>query len=264
MESKCFTGWWFYQCKNQPCPVHSVESKCFTGWWFYQCKNQPCPVHSVESKCFTTWWFYQCKNQPCCVHSVESKCFPVHGEVTRCASTTWLSTRSGYSEHKFQFYASWMKYEQDGLKLVHRKMGNRCTFNPFYIQFWNRICSIRFQHVVHWCTCDERLMLNCFKAQFVGGSQSYLCGLRTVFGLLLERGGELCAYTLAHTHLPCTHGVNVWLTRMICLWTDICPGFQSQGGSLACILSNLHAMDSSDSPLVRHMLTSWWPSCFFP
>ena len=32
-------------------------------------------------------------------------------------------------------------------------------------------------------------------------------------------------------------------------WTsgDVCPGFQCQGGSLACVLSRLHAMDVSDS-----------------
>ena len=46
-----------------------------------------------------------------------------------------------------------------------------------------------------------------------------------------------------------------------------CPGFQSQDGALICELPCLHAMDSSDSPLVRHLLTSWWlawqPSPFF-
>ena len=35
-------------------------------------------------------------------------------------------------------------------------------------------------------------------------------------------------------------------------WTsgDICPGFQSQGRSLTCMLSHLCAMDFSDLPLV--------------
>ena len=39
-------------------------------------------------------------------------------------------------------------------------------------------------------------------------------------------------------------------------WTsaDICLEFQSQGGSLACMLSHLHAMDSSDSPVVRYVM----------
>ena len=43
-------------------------------------------------------------------------------------------------------------------------------------------------------------------------------------------------------------------------WTsgDVCHGFQSQGGSHACMLQI--AMDSSDSPLVWHLLTSWWPA----
>ena len=42
------------------------------------------------------------------------------------------------------------------------------------------------------------------------------------------------------------------------IWTsdDICPGFQSHSGSLACVLFRLCAMDSSDSPLVRQLPTS--------
>ena len=41
-------------------------------------------------------------------------------------------------------------------------------------------------------------------------------------------------------------------------WTsgDVSPGSQSQGGSLTCALLHLHTMDSSDSPLMRHLLTS--------
>ena len=35
------------------------------------------------------------------------------------------------------------------------------------------------------------------------------------------------------------------------------PWFQSQGGSLTCMLCYLHAMNSSDSPLLWHLLTSW-------
>ena len=40
------------------------------------------------------------------------------------------------------------------------------------------------------------------------------------------------------------------------LWTsgDLCPGFQRQGGSLACVWPHLYSMDSSDSPLVQHLL----------
>ena len=41
---------------------------------------------------------------------------------------------------------------------------------------------------------------------------------------------------------------------------DICLGFQSQGGSLACARYHLYAIDSSDSPLVKH-LTSCQPAC---
>ena len=45
-------------------------------------------------------------------------------------------------------------------------------------------------------------------------------------------------------------------------WTfgDVCPGLQSQGGTFTCMLRLLHAMAFSDSPVVRDLLTSWWPS----
>ena len=45
-------------------------------------------------------------------------------------------------------------------------------------------------------------------------------------------------------------------------WTsgDVSPGFQTQGGSLACVLPRLCTMNSWDSPLVWHLLTSWWPA----
>ena len=41
-------------------------------------------------------------------------------------------------------------------------------------------------------------------------------------------------------------------------WTsgDIYLWFQSQGGSLACVLPLRFAIDSSDSPLVRHLLNT--------
>ena len=41
---------------------------------------------------------------------------------------------------------------------------------------------------------------------------------------------------------------------------DVCPGFQIQGGSLLCMLPHPCVMDSSDSPLVQHPLTFWWPA----
>ena len=40
---------------------------------------------------------------------------------------------------------------------------------------------------------------------------------------------------------------------------DICPGFQSQRGSLTSMLCHMGAMDSSDSPPVWHLLAFWWP-----
>ena len=48
------------------------------------------------------------------------------------------------------------------------------------------------------------------------------------------------------------------LTLLFWTSSDICPGFQSQGGSLACKHCCLHALYSSDSPLMQHLLTSWW------
>ena len=52
-------------------------------------------------------------------------------------------------------------------------------------------------------------------------------------------------------------------------WTsgDVCPECQIQGGFLACVRCHLCAMDSSDSPLVLHLLTSWqsaWQLIAFP
>ena len=45
-------------------------------------------------------------------------------------------------------------------------------------------------------------------------------------------------------------------------WTfsDVCPGFHRQDGSLTCMLSCLHGLHSSDSPLLQYLLTSWWPA----
>ena len=60
---------------------------------------------------------------------------------------------------------------------------------------------------------------------------------------------------------------KIWRTHVLFVgpliplfWTsgDVSPGFQSQGGSLTCVLLRLHTMNSSDSPLLRHLLTSCW------
>ena len=46
---------------------------------------------------------------------------------------------------------------------------------------------------------------------------------------------------------------------ILLFWTsdDICSGFQSQGGPLLCAFS---LVLSSDSPLLWHLLVSWWPA----
>ena len=46
---------------------------------------------------------------------------------------------------------------------------------------------------------------------------------------------------------------------MTLVWSsgDVSLGFQSCGGYLSCVLCCLCAMDTSDSPLVQHLLTSW-------
>ena len=45
-------------------------------------------------------------------------------------------------------------------------------------------------------------------------------------------------------------------------WTSgyVCSELQSQGGTLVCVLHCPCEMDSSDLPLVWHLLTSWWPA----
>ena len=44
------------------------------------------------------------------------------------------------------------------------------------------------------------------------------------------------------------------------IFGNVCPWFQSQSGSLTCVVPCLHIMDTPDSPLVQHLLTSWWPT----
>ena len=46
-------------------------------------------------------------------------------------------------------------------------------------------------------------------------------------------------------------GFHFWIS------SDVCPGFQCQSGSLACMLFRLHPIDSSNSTLVSHLLASW-------
>ena len=108
------------------------------------------------------------------------------------------------------------------------------------------------------------------------------CNLKSVFGICYDRL-DVKQHSFVMSHLPVYFKLqNVYIrlgeTFVFCFfwraqvpfvgpliplfWTsgDVCPVFQSQGGSLACRLCCLHAMDSSDSPLVQHLLTSCRPA----
>ena len=60
---------------------------------------------------------------------------------------------------------------------------------------------------------------------------------------------------------------KIWRTSVLFLgplivlfWTLVtsAQGFKARVDSLACMLRHLYAMESSDSSLVWHLLTSWW------
>ena len=76
-------------------------------------------------------------------------------------------------------------------------------------------------------------------------------------------------FPLEHFNNLNTSSFNFWRTSILFVgpliplfWTSgvICPGFQSQGRFLACMLCHLHATVSSDSPLAWHLLISWQPA----
>ena len=59
------------------------------------------------------------------------------------------------------------------------------------------------------------------------------------------------------------HNSFLWGNRYPCFRLppgNICHGFHSQDRSLTCMLHCLFAMDSSNLPLVWHLLTSWKPA----
>ena len=64
--------------------------------------------------------------------------------------------------------------------------------------------------------------------------------MHSCFEIFLENINPFCGATDTH---DCTSG-------------DIFPGFQGKSGFIPCVL-HLNAMDSSDSPLVWHLLTTW-------
>ena len=61
--------------------------------------------------------------------------------------------------------------------------------------------------------------------------------------------------------------VKFWSTSVLSMGSLIplfldfwCPGFESQGGFLTCMLPHLDAINSSDLPLLQHLLTFRWPA----
>ena len=51
-----------------------------------------------------------------------------------------------------------------------------------------------------------------------------------------------------------------WLKPLFLSSGDVCPGFQSQGAPPHLHVCHPHATESSDSPLVWHLLKSWQPA----
>ena len=51
-----------------------------------------------------------------------------------------------------------------------------------------------------------------------------------------------------------------WLKPLFLSSGDVCPGFQSQGALPHLHVCHPHATESSDSPLVWHLLKSWQPA----
>ena len=86
---------------------------------------------------------------------------------------------------------------------------------------------------------------------------------QVLLGLRHQYGNLVC---LGNNSSPNLQRMEDWTrSLLICLSVivvstsgDVCPESQSQGIPHLCALS--HAMDSSESPLIRHLLTSWWPA----
>ena len=111
--------------------------------------------------------------------------------------------------------------------------------------------------------CNSYLPLQIlFSKYFLQNSTITHCATYLMF-LFSEKRLENILRTLT---TPVRSFENFWRTSVLLvgrvtslLWTfyGICPGFQSQRGSLTCVLHRLRAIDSSDSPLVQHLLTTW-------
>ena len=113
-----------------------------------------------------------------------------------------------------------------------------------------------------------------------------LCNLGTLacFGFSVKVSVEIDKWIKVKQRLTCDFAHNeqkisnytiifqtkIWRTQvlfvrsmilMFWIFGVICPGFQNQDGSLACILSRRHAMDSSDSSHKRISRTIYIETC---
>ena len=100
---------------------------------------------------------------------------------------------------------------------------------------------------------------------FSGGSRIFLRGVRQ-----LQKGLLFCKCFTENYMKMKEFGPGgrlparpPWICQCLFLdfWWHLPWGFKAKVDSLACILHGLHSMDSSDSSLVWHLLTSWRPTC---
>ena len=93
----------------------------------------------------------------------------------------------------------------------------------------------------------------CLAGEWVGWDGVVLIGGR---GGIYDRQRVPCFFLFFY--FVCCFFFNFCRTRVLFVGpliplfrtsSDVCPGFESQGGSLACVLPRLRTMDSSDSPL---------------
>ena len=102
-------------------------------------------------------------------------------------------------------------------------------------------------------------------------STSIQCHWRVhrVYQFVFKSKINLNNYWISPYDLPCSTLNLFWRTLDIFMgpliplfWTsgNVLPRLQGQIGCQACMLYCLCVRDSSDLPLVQHLLVSWWPA----